>query len=562
MTAPTTPGSLATRLAPYLILSAVVAAAYSPALSGGMLRWDDDRIVARNPLIGPPYLANTARMFTTIQNEAYQPLHTASYQIDHILFGLDPAGCHAINLVLYVAAACVFFYLALVLGADRRVALAGTLLFALHPVHVESVAWITGRKDVQSLFFVAVALVLHARSKRILDGRHVASMLVFALAALTKTTTLILPLWLVILDRLLPGRPWRETLWRAAAPAGIAAGLGILVLCIWQGSGLTRDVPGLASRAALVFRTIAHYALSLAWPARLSPVYEIERDAAFDGPALLGLAILATTVAAAVWLARRSRTAAAGIWLGLAALLPVSNVVPLWFQVNDRYLLLPTLGILFLVVGLDGIAGSRRARTAVFAATLALGCAAGAASFVQSFAWRSDRALWERATTARPGAYYAFMKLGETYRDLGLFDEADRAYARAIELEPDLVPARGARLLACLASGDPDAPIPLSRLERYSKQVTSYMAAVGDSQALLAAGLKLYASGKKSCAERVMIEAVESEPRIPDRVIVALASDLARQGRTATACALFDRVSPPGKQSEACIALASACNAR
>lgn len=545
-----TPRSRLLTYLPYLVLVIATAAAFSPSLTGRMLRWDDDRLVAQNPLVGPPHVSNTLAMFTRIQNEAYQPLHVASYQIDHVLWSLHPTGCHALNIALYLASLCLLFLLFTRLGAPRWLLLASLLLFALHPTHVESVAWITGRKDVLSLLFVTLSLLLHVRSRRPLDALHIGSVILFVLAALTKTTTLILPLWILVIDRLLMDRSWREALVRAAVPAVVAGALGALVLYIWHTSGLTRELPAEGSRAVLVLRSVWHYLAATLWPAGLSPVYPIDRTGAFDARALGGLVVLPVLLAAAFWLRRKRPLASAGILLYLTALIPVMNIVPLYFQHNDRYLLLPTLGLVPVLWSIhDHVKKKHNGRAILLAATGVLCVACAIATFTYSSAWRTDLALWTHATRTQPDAYYAWMKLGETLRDQGEFQQAQKAYDRAIALQPELVPARAARLLNCLVMEQHGKAVAVETLDELSGPVGAYQQASGDSKELFILGLKLHQAGFKKCSFEVFLEAVQSEPPIPDTSIMGLAKDYHNMGRHQEACLLLTHVSEQGKKT-------------
>jgi len=532
--------------APFAVVVVAVCAAYAPGLSGGLLRWDDDRLAYENPLVGPPYLANTVRMFGTIQNEAWQPLHIASYQIDHALWGLHPFGSHLFNLALYALGAGLLLVFLRRLGAPAAAAAAGVLLFALHPSHVESVVWVSGRKDVLSLVFVALALLLYARSARPFDRRHFGAAGCFVLAALTKTTVLFLPLWLPLLDRWALRLSWRTALRRAAPLAAVAGVLGALVTWIWHAEGLTRTLGEGGSRFALAPKVLLHYAATLVWPADLSPLYPIDRTGAFDGRSAAGLLLLVALLALA-WTARRAvPPVALGVALFLLGLLPVSNLIPMTFQVNDRYLLLPSFGLALAVWGYAGaLEGRAVPRRALLGIVVAAAVAGGAVSFDYSFAWRSDEALWTRAVEAQPGAYYAWMKLGETRRDAGRFEEADAAYARAVELEPDLLPARGGRLLNCLvrenAERRRERPMPLGLAGRY-------LEAWGDARAMLDVAVAAFTGGYEDCAFRILIEATEQDPPLADDLILAVARDWLNLNRSDRALALLDRVTPAGRK--------------
>jgi hypothetical protein len=538
------------------IVAGAAVVAFSSGLPGDLLRWDDDRLVADNPLVGPPYVAHTLKLFTTIQNEAYQPLHIASYQIDRALWNLHPVGCHLFNLALYAAALCLLLRFLERLGVPLAVAALGLLVYALHPSHVESVVWISGRKDVLSLVLVAAALLLYVRSDREFDLRHVGSLVLFLLAGLAKTTALFLPLWLPLVDRWAFRRPWRTALLRAAPLAAAAATLGGLVTWIWHHEGLTRTLASPGSRLAIAPKVLLHYAYTVVAPVPdfLSPLYPVDRFGAFDGRALAGLALLAGFVAL-LWYTRH---AAPGIALGVAVfllgLLPVSNLIPMVFQVNDRYLLLPLLGVPLGIWGAIGmvergtpVAASRRrlVRWVVPVAALGVAIVGGWWSFDYSFAWRSDLALWEHAAAARPDAYYVRMKLGETYRDHGRFDQADAEYAAAVALEPDLLPARGGRMLNCLTRADRERA-PASR-EVPLETVKPYVVAYGDARAMLQVARSWFALGYVDCSYLVLLEATEVRPPLPDREIIRLARDWVRLGRTDRARELLARVSAEGK---------------
>jgi tetratricopeptide (TPR) repeat protein len=236
---------------------------------------------------------------------------------------------------------------------------------------------------------------------------------------------------------------------------------------------------------------------------------------------------------------------ALGVALFLLGLLPVSNLVPLTFQVNDRYLLLPSFGLALAVWGFAGAVEGRVAwRRALLGAGAAAALACGVLSFVYSFAWRSDALLWTHAVAAQPGSYYAWMKLGETERDAGRFLEADAAYARAVRLEPGLLPARGGRMLSCLVREDAehhrDRPLTLGLSGRY-------LQAWGDARAMLDAAAAAFAAGYEDCAFRILLEATEQHPPLADDLIFAVAHDWLGFDRPDRALALLDRVTAAGR---------------
>ena len=177
------------------VVAAAALAAFLPALRGGFV-WDDQANLVVNPIyrhLGPRQLE---WMFTTFFMGPYQPLSWLSYWLDFQLWTMNPAGYHLTNLVLHAANAAVFFFIAKrLLPEDSRwtAALAG-LFFAVHPLRVESVAWITERRDVLSGFFYLLAVLLY------LQDRTRAALAAFVCSLLSKGIGITLPLVLLVLD--------------------------------------------------------------------------------------------------------------------------------------------------------------------------------------------------------------------------------------------------------------------------------------------------------------------------------------------------------------------------
>jgi len=146
---------------PALFLAAVLV--YAGALSCGFVNWDDDVYVTGNALIRDLSPAGVGRMFTTRHFTDYLPVNLLSLALDYRLWGLDPRGYHAHNVLLHGLNACLLYALLARLFGDRRPAFLAALLFALHPLNVEAVAWVSQRKTVLSMFFFLAAWLMYAR---------------------------------------------------------------------------------------------------------------------------------------------------------------------------------------------------------------------------------------------------------------------------------------------------------------------------------------------------------------------------------------------------------------
>lgn len=522
-------------------LAAATVLAFGPALSGRFLSWDDGRFVDDDPAAQQLSAANVARMFTTVHAEAYHPLHRLANAVDRTLWGRSPAGFHATSLALWTVALVAVVALFRRLGASPWAALAGALVVGVHPLQAEAVAWIAGKKDVLALLFFASAAATALGAEHIRSRRMLGALGLHALGLLAKTSVVTLPLFLLLADFLLRGRSLREAARRAAPFALLSVAAGIPVLLVWSGAHMIRPAPdtGLPGRVAWVGQAIFHYATKMAWPARLSILYPIDPAPTVDAAAAAGLALLAGGFATP-WLPRLGRARLGTAWLA-AALLPVSNVIPLAFFVADRYASLALVGVGWLVaLGVDALLArdARRGRVAAVAGVLALTAALVVVSRARAADFRSDERLLRAAVAAQPGSYFAHMKLGEVLRDEGDLAGSVRAYEAAIRLEPDRPLAHGGMLLAVARAETRrktlDARLPDRALARY-------LQAFDDPAALEQLARALRHEGLVDTALLPLDRALTLEPW-PDARLRTEAARAAKAGDRKTAILLLRHV--------------------
>jgi hypothetical protein len=181
---------------------AATAAAFSPCLDNGFTTWDDDIYVTDNPLVARGLPGGVPAIFTTFVSGNYHPLVVLSHAVEYRLFGLNPRPYHAVNLALHlVNTALVFYLLILVLGGDLAASAAAALFFAVHPLRVESVAWVSDRKDLLGAAFFFAGLAVYLRQIRQPGHRrHGLLLLLFLLALLSKGTAVVFPLALLLCD--------------------------------------------------------------------------------------------------------------------------------------------------------------------------------------------------------------------------------------------------------------------------------------------------------------------------------------------------------------------------
>jgi len=418
-----------------------------PSIDGEFLNWDDDRFVVDNPHVAGLTSENLVWAFGAVRFESYQPLHMVSYMIDGSLWPGSPAMYRIHNLVLYAIAVVLLLALLRRLGFETVGAALGALLFALAPFHVESVAWISGRKDVLALALALSAWHLHLSAQGALRRRALllaGSVVLFLGALLAKSAAMVVPPMMLAADVGLRGERPRAALLRCLPCLALAAAAGVAVTALWSGSELIRPEieAGPAGRVGLVGFTLGHYLGTVAWPFRLSPLYaDPSPSALWIGAALALAAVLAFAALVAIGVRRGWNVrgpVVAAVWFG-CGIGPFLNLAPLYYLVADRYLLFPSLGLALAVALLANALlrlGRIDRRVIGGAGLLLLAAAWGMGRAEESRAWRDSASLWTHAVEREPEAFFARLKLAETLRESGDPAGAAEQYRQARRIEP------------------------------------------------------------------------------------------------------------------------------
>lgn len=435
-----------------LLLFLLTFAAYSPALMGGFL-WDDDQYVTQNPLLADG--RGLVKIWTTTESPQYYPLVFTGFWLERRLWGFNPFGYHAVNVALHAANA---FLLWLLLG---RLKIKGAwwagAIFALHPVHVESAAWITERKNVLSGFFFLLALKNYLEFEENQKGRsYLSACGSFALALLSKTTASLLPPALILL-RWMRGRSVDGRYLLRLAPLFLMSlVLGLLtVYCEkYRVGALGRPWDfSIGQRLILAGRVPWFYAWKLLWPLNLAFIYPRWE---LNALSLLQWAPAAAGAAAAgvLWALRGrvGRPLLAGLAFFILMLLPVMgffNFYPMRFSfVADHFQYLASLGLISVLAAV--ISRARSANYLLGAVVLVL----GALTWRQSHIYRDTDTLWRDTAQKNPAAWLAWSNLAfEDLRRGRMSDAVEHAQA-ALRLYPDYVEARFNLAVALTSLGD------------------------------------------------------------------------------------------------------------
>ncbi|GEM_PF-2914076 len=431
--------------------------AYASALTGDFTNWDDNWLITGNPWIREASWENVSTILDpTVDPEIryelggeYLPVRDLSYLLDHALFGLRPAGFHATNVALHLLVSVLFYLLVWRLSKNVLLALASALLFAVHPLHVESVAWLSSRKDLLAGVFYLAGLLAWNRFRRAGGPAtgwpwFAATFACYVLASTSKYMAITLPAALLLHDWLLfRPRPagWKRRLllplaW--TAPFFLFTGLFARFVVLEIASrGLIRDWYGGSAWATLltVFNVMREYVVAIFLPQNLQACVDHPVTTSPDAPTILSALFLAALAGFGIWvLARavlRERDAGPKARLGAFAVLfffvaisPVSNVLfPMGTLYADRYLYLPLAGGPLVLGGLFAWAMQRAWRTPASRRRILAGGAVGALvlivasfglkTFTYSRVWRDSEALWTDVLgKAGEGHHTAHFNLG------------------------------------------------------------------------------------------------------------------------------------------------------
>ena len=446
-----------------LVLAEIVVVAFSPAFRAGFVLWDDDHYFLANPHyrgLGPTQLS---WMFTVMWGH-YMPLTWLSHGLDYVLWGMHPAGYHALNVLLHAVATAGAYFVALrlleaaVVPASRLAlrfaAAVAALIFAVHPLRVESVAWITERPDVLCGVFLLGAVLCYLRAVDHDSPRrtrwHWAAVALAGLALLSKAMAVTLPAVLLLLEvyplrRLGPGRWTRREVWREKLPfAALSAVAAVLAIAAQRSVGTLSDLRavGILERIGLACYGLVFYAWKTVLPTRLAPLYEAPYDYRILTPWFLGSAVLVGVVAIGLVRAWRRWPGVAVAVAGFVVLLfPVLGLLHFGLHiVADRNTYFAGLAVAMLAGGvvlhLLGPGRSAVVARGTVATALTVVLVLSVLTWRQSLVWRDSRTLWTHALTTSPSSV-AHAKLGVLLDEEGRTEEAIAHFREALRMRPD-----------------------------------------------------------------------------------------------------------------------------
>jgi Flp pilus assembly protein TadD len=444
-----------------LLLALVTLVLYNPITRAPFLNFDDTSYVVNNPHVHAGLSWKTVKWaFTTTELSDWKPITWLSHTLDTQLFGLKPEAPHTINILLHAANAVLLFLILLrATGCGWR-SLGVATLFALHPINVESVAWIAERKNVLSMLFFLLALAAYGwYVRRPGIARYLAVTLAYALALMTKAQVITFPFALLLLDywplnRLLPEEAAADGVTQGDPERSFLAAVGRLVWekLPWFAMSAASAVITMRAEADATQLTLARWAhlanaaLSYAkylgktfWPSNLAAIYP-HPELTISIPAAIASAILIVIISIIAIFSYRNRPFFVGWFWFLGTLVPMIGLVQIGVHgMADRYAYIPLLGIFVILCwGAAELSDKWRVPVAVRATGAVIILIAFAFALHRQVGyWGDNVTLWRRAIEITGPNYMAEDNLATALITEGKIDEAVAHLRRAEYLRPD-----------------------------------------------------------------------------------------------------------------------------
>jgi len=433
----------------------ITLAVFSPVLWHDFIAFDDDVFVYDNPNIASGLTFEAIRWaFTTGHEANWIPLSILSHALDIQVFGMNPAGHHAVNLLLHVASSCMLFLFLNRATAAPWKSAAVAFLFALHPLHVESVAWVAERKDVLSTFFGMLTIYLYLLYAEKPDSvRYCATLSCFILGLLSKPMLVTLPLILLLLDwwplgrtRLLSNSD--HFCQRVGSSCLIVEKIPFIFLSICS-SIITYRVQQVAgelpqgytfiSRAGKSCIAYITYLYKMIWPVDLAILYPFSKYPPSDAKILLSASILVLITIVVIWYSKRLPFLVTGWLWYLITLLPVIGLIQIGqHSVADRYTYLPLTGIFVSMVWGLPLLFDRWQHRNLFLGGIAACTIAVLITLttVQIRYWKNSETLFKHTLLVTEGNWVMHCNLGLVYLNQGRIDEAVWHFNQSIKAKP------------------------------------------------------------------------------------------------------------------------------
>ncbi len=423
--------------------------AFLPSLQNGFTNWDDNLYVTENPMLFQWSVANLKAIFSQPIAGNYHPITMLSLFLNYQLSGADAFGYHLVNLLLHVLNVGLVFYFVWLLSKGKKwVAFVAAILFGIHPMHVESVAWIAERKDVLYAFFFLLGLIsyLQYRVKRE-QGLYGWTFLWFLLSVLSKPAAVVFPVVLMLLDYWRYQQSssdkkrwnWQKIITPKIPFFIVSLIMGIVTIYTQSPKAIGAiDTFTFFQKIVYVSYGFVMYVVKALLPFKLSAFYPYPNSATSLPTIFQIMPIAASVLIAGIWYSwRYTKVVALGMAFFIINILLVLQVLTVGSAIMaDRYTYIPYIGIFIILgYGFDRLMQTRTKTIAAIIATLYI-VVLSALTFERTKIWKNDEVIWTDAIQKYPHSVVALNNRGAYFNELEKLDKALTDFNKALELNP------------------------------------------------------------------------------------------------------------------------------
>lgn len=409
-----------------------------PVLHNGFLAWDDEGYITKNPLI---YSINLKEIFSQNVMGNYHPVTMLVLALEYHFFGLNATGYHAVSLLIHLLNVVLVFQAVYLLSEKAGVALVASLLFGIHPVHVESVAWASELKDLLYTFFFLASYIFYLKYLKEQQKKYyLFALLLFSVSLLSKAMAASLPVVLVLTDYFRGRKINIKTMVEKAPFFLLALALGVLAIMAQKISDSNPDMTISTFPQRLVFASYGFfsYLFKLLVPLNLSAYYPYPVKDGADMPIryyayVLSFIVLTTCV---IYSLRFSGKFFFGIVFFtitiflVLQLLPVGNAI-----MADRYSYIPSIGIFYLAGEGFSLLWRKKLRPAALILLSAFTVFFSVTTYARCGVWKNDLTLWNDVIGQYQNIAFAYLNRGVVFKNENRNDEAISDFNKAIELQ-------------------------------------------------------------------------------------------------------------------------------
>jgi tetratricopeptide (TPR) repeat protein len=457
----------------YILLTVITFIAFEPIIHNGFISFDDDAYINCDNITSGLKLENVIGAFTNIHANNYHPLTSLSHMLDCQLYGTNPAGHHFTNLLFHIGNVLLLFTVLNRMTKRLWASAFVTVLFAIHPLHVESVAWASERKDVLSTFLWMLTMLAYIRYvKRPAMGHYLLTLVLFLLGLLSKPMLVTGPFVLLLLDywplnRFQNTRSSRLVLEKIPFLA-LSAVLSIVTFEVQQKTGLVKSLSHylLSWRIQNALVSYIIYIEKMFWPTNLAIFYPHPQGNIPLWQVTGAILALTLITLLALWKLRQYPYVAMGWFWFLGTLVPVIGIFQVGLQARaDRYTYIPYIGLFIIIAwGISEFSTRLRPRKAIFIFfAFVLLSALGIKTYIQTIYWHDNISLYKHAAAAVKDNWWAHYFLGKALASQGEFEEAIVQFKKTLEIDSQNAPAGYEMAKTFLDKGDVDQAVKLYR---------------------------------------------------------------------------------------------------